>query len=153
MSAAAVYAWPDSAISEEAQQTACHDSSVVVARRFWDLEDAFFASRAANWDGYGASPVAVETFERARWFLAAIPEAWPSPEVAPEPDGALAFEWARGRRWVFSVSVDPGGRLSYAGLFGVSRTHGVESFAGTIPDAIVGNLARLYASDAAEADK
>mgnify|MGYP001608468113 FL=1 len=99
---------------------------------------------APNWDGYGAAPVTTGVIDAARRFLAAIPETWPVPEVSAEPDGELCFEWARAPHWVFSVSVSGEGRLSYAGLFGASRAHGVEFFAGTLPEAVVVNLERLF---------
>jgi hypothetical protein len=89
----------------------------------------------------------------ARQFLSVIPEAWPSPEIAADPDGEVSFEWARSPNWVFTVSVAGDGRLSYAGMFGPNRVHGVETFAGTLPEAIVAGLARLFGSQAPDVER
>jgi hypothetical protein len=97
-----------------------------------------------DWDGYGAAPVTPQARAAAEEFLGALPTTWPPPEMAADPDGEISFEWARDPHWVFSVSVSPEGRLSYAGLFGVNRVHGAESFVGQLPQAIVDNLVRFF---------
>jgi hypothetical protein len=147
---------PDPAISERAQQVRSlfddrGSALTVSARRRWALDDTWCAASAPNWDGYGAMPLSAPVLRAADLFLSAIPEAWPNPEIGADPDGEISFEWARGPHWVFTVSVAADGQLSYAGLFGSSRVHGVEAFAGTLPQAVVGGLARLFGSGAASA--
>jgi hypothetical protein len=155
MSAVALpFVGSDSAVSDEARliRSLIADRRPVdfaAARRRWALSDACTAASAPNWDGYGASAVATPAVWHAGRFLSAIPETWPSPEIGADPDGELSFEWARGPHWVFTVSVGQDGHLSYAGLFGSSRVHGMETFAGTLPQAIVDGLARLFGSGAA----
>jgi hypothetical protein len=148
---------PDPAISDWARDVrsllyASGSASTASSRRMWALDDAWQAATAADWDGYGAIPVSAPVVCAAEGFLSAIPEAWPNPEIAADPDGEISFEWARGSHWVFTVSVAGNGQLSYAGLFGSSRVHGVEAFAGTLPEAIVVGLARLFGSTAANGD-
>lgn len=63
--------------------------------------------------------------------------------MAVHPDGEIEFEWYRGPRWLLTVSVGKTGALSYAGLFGRNKVHGVEQFSEGLPDAIVQNLGRL----------
>jgi hypothetical protein len=145
-------AGPDPTVSYKAVACATELSRsepATVFRRVWSVLDAYREASLPDWDGYGAVPVPRTVMDAACCFLAAVPETWPSPEVYAEPDGELSFEWARGPHWVFSVSVGRTNRLSYAGLFGSNRVHGVESFAGTLPEAIVVNLARLLSSTAA----
>jgi hypothetical protein len=145
---------PDPAQSSEARLIRSlvgdrQSADLTKARRRWALADACSAASVPNWDGYGAAPVVAPTTWHAERFLASIPEAWPNPEIDADPDGEVSFEWARSAHWVFTVSVAENGRLSYAGLFGSSRVHGVETFAGTLPRAIVEGLVRLFGSTAA----
>jgi hypothetical protein len=96
-----------------------------------------------GWDGYGAQPVNEETLERVVAFLRALPENVPVPDLVPEPDGEVSVEWQNGPRRVFSVSIGPHGRLSYAGLLGASRWHGVDLFFGAVPPEIIRGIARV----------
>ena len=144
------FAGPDPALSERARALrsllhAPDSASPASLRRTWALDDAWQAATTPGWDGYGAAPVSAEALWAAQRFLSVIPEAWPSPEITADPDGEISFEWARGPHWVFTVSVASEGQLSYAGLFGSNRVHGTETFVGTLPEAIVVGLARLFA--------
>ena len=65
-----------------------------------------------------------------------------------DPDGEIEFEWFRGPRWLFTVSVGRTGALSYAGLFGRNKTHGVEQLVEGLPEAIAQNLRRLLGHEA-----
>lgn len=108
------------------------------------LEDAFVESSSENWDSYGAMAVSPITYSHARRLLLALPTTLPVPDIAVEPDGEFAFEWFRGLRRVFSVSVGRDNELTYAGLFGRSKVHGTEYFADELPKPIIENLVRLF---------
>jgi len=112
------------------------------------LEELAQACATPGWDSYDGTPVSRATLQGAREFCDALPEEWPAPEISADPDGAISFEWARDPHWVFTLSVAGDGQISYAGLFGASRVHGVEPFRGTIPDAIRAGLERLFRSTA-----
>ena len=101
---------------------------------------------AANWDGYGASPVAKQTYSHARSFLDALPVGTPVPTVGAEPDGHLTFEWYRSPRRLLSVSVSPEGELHYAALIGPAKAYGTEPFASEAPQAILDLIRRVIAS-------
>ena len=73
-----------------------------------------------------------------------LPSTVPAPEVAVEPDGMVAFEWYEEPRWVFSVSFETNGELVYAGLFGNSKTHGMECFGEQLPQSILDSIHRVY---------
>lgn len=87
---------------------------------------------SANWDGYGAIPVARETFMRACNFLEALPLGTTAPSVGVEPDGNLTLEWYRSPRRILSVSISPEGELHYAALLGHRKIYGTEPFCGEL---------------------
>jgi hypothetical protein len=91
-----------------------------------------------NWDGYGAAPVATETYQLAYRFLEALPLGTPAPTVGAEPDGHLTLEWHRSPRRTLSVSITPDGELHYAALLpGPSRDYGTRPFIGDVPARIL----------------
>lgn len=47
----------------------------------------------ANWDGYGALPISVETKTNALSAIRSILPVAPTPEINPNPNGTLSFEW------------------------------------------------------------
>lgn len=139
----------DLAFSEEAQTLrerlaprVFAGSSILLSRRLETLAELRRAADAGELDPTVTRP-SPETFDVTEAFIAALPANIPDPDLVPEPDGELAVEWQFGRRWVFSVSIGPRHRLSYAGLFGGNRSHGAEQFTGEIPEAIKSGLSRL----------
>lgn len=107
------------------------------------LRAAYIRALAPDWDGGGADPVDVSTFEYTLQLIALLPADLPVPDVFPEADGELALEWDFGPRNVFSVSVGRDGTLTFAGLFGRSKLHGVEYLGDRIPEAIWICLSKL----------
>ena len=106
------------------------------------LDEAFLQATDANWDGEGAPAADLLGYAYARNFLALLPSSTPNPEAYVDPDGEICFEWYYGPRSVFSVSIGRDGTLTYAGLFGTSKNHGVEPFTDAIPNAIATNIGR-----------
>lgn len=96
-----------------------------------------------NWDGYDASPVSELGYIKAKQFLELLPTSIPMPEIAVDPDGDISFEWYCGTNNLFSVSVSGTEELTYAGIFGINKVHGVEYFGDHIPRFILINLQRL----------
>ena len=91
-----------------------------------------------NWDGYGAAPVADETYRLAYRFLEALPLGTPAPTVGAEPDGHLTLEWHRSPRRTLSVSISSEGELHFAALLpGPSRDYGTRPFIGDVPARIL----------------
>lgn len=109
------------------------------------LREVFEECSEDNWDGYGASAVSINTYLESRRFLQALPTTIPIPEITVDPDGEIAFEWYVRPRRVLSVSVGSDNILTYAGIFGISKTHGTEYFREELPAAILSNLQRLFA--------
>lgn len=127
----------------------CSKRSVVVdeprQRATAALQIAFEEAREPNWDGEGAAPANLLSFKYAQAFLAARSPAIPKPDVYVDSDGELRLEWYGGPRSVFSVSIGADGTLTYAGLFGVYKTHGVEMFTESIPPDIERSILRARA--------
>lgn len=111
-------------------------------RAFEALKQAFVEATVENWDGEGAEPADPMSYHYALLFAQSLPGWAPNPDASVDPDGEICLEWGRGRRSIFSVSVGRDGTLTYAGLFGVSKQHGVESFADDIPPAILSGIRR-----------
>lgn len=100
-----------------------------------------------NWDGYDAEPITQKTLLEAEKFIELLPSSLNVPEIIPEPTGEIAFEWYRGKRFVFIASV--GGNnfnlITYAGLFGkTSKIHGTEYLGDKFPTNVIGNIHRLF---------
>jgi hypothetical protein len=107
------------------------------------LYSVFEECSQQNWDGYSGLPVSYESFLKAKQFIEDFPLSLPAPEISVDPDGEITFEWYRAPRKVFSVSIGPNNRLSYAGLFGASKTYGTETFHDGIPRVVLDNVQRL----------
>jgi hypothetical protein len=99
--------------------------------------------KIANWDGYNAFPVQVQTFRNTYFLIEALPLGVSLPSVGVEPDGHLTLEWYRHPRWTLSVSISPEGILYYASLFGDSVERGSEVFVGKVPQAILDLIQRV----------
>jgi hypothetical protein len=97
-----------------------------------------------NWDSEGARPVNERTYAEALKFLAALPLTIRVPDVIPEPNGSIGFEWRYGPNAIFVAAVDGTQKISYAGLYGRgSSAHGTENFIDAIPETIMSNLQRV----------
>jgi len=113
---------------------------------FHALAKACSRARVVNWDGEGARPVEASTIYHAIRFLRMLVLSVPMPDIYPEPDGELAFEWDEGPRAVFSVSVGRDGTLTFAGLFGHNKRHGTEVLEDFIPLDIAHGIRRALTS-------
>lgn len=111
-------------------------------RAFDALQAAYAGAQSEDWDSEGSAPVEPSTFMHAYNFLAALPTHTPAPDVAIDPDGEISFEWDGGSRKVFSVSVGSDGTLTFAGLFGHSRVHGLDHFVDSVPTTVSAGIER-----------
>lgn len=109
------------------------------------LLEAYCHAINENWDGEGAAAADPISYGFASSVLDALPGWVPNPDVYVDPDGEFCVEWDNGPRSVFSVSVGRDGTLTYAGLFGSRKSHGVEPFTDSLPLIITQNLARTVA--------
>ncbi len=110
------------------------------------LEEIFRECSEEGWDGYDALPITEEAYLEAERLIKSLPitSFIPMPEITPEPNGEIAFEWTKGNRQIFVVSVSGKNEIVYAGLFGVNKTYGTEYFGDSLPSRLIENLRRLY---------
>jgi len=111
------------------------------------LKAVYTVVQTENWDGEGAARVEPSTFDYAKQFLDALPSSIPVPEIVADIDGEILFEWNQCRRQNLSVSVGRDGTLTYAGLFGYRKKHGVEYIQEGLPMDIADCLKRLTPSN------
>ena len=72
-----------------------------------ELDSIFAECSAPNWDGYDGEPISLKTLKNAYMLMESLPDWAIIPNVMPEPDGCIAFEWEDGRgNWII-VSVGP----------------------------------------------
>jgi len=110
-----------------------------------ELLDAALEASALGWDGYGAQPVNREAYALARRFIQALPTTVPKPEIGVENDGEVALDWLFGAGLVFSVSIGPRGRLTFASVIGNRAIQGTEWLDDGIPAALLDELTRVAA--------
>ena len=115
--------------------------SIFMAEPYWKANDALLTAyhnaQNENWDGYGAKRASPIAYAYAQRFLRMLPMNVPVPDVLVDPDGEISFEWDKGARQVFSVSVGDRRELTYAAILGGSKHHGVVSFSDEIPKNIL----------------
>ena len=98
-----------------------------------------------NWDGYDAKRISVGTYLEAIKLAELIPSELPLPEVVPEPNGDIAFEWYRGKRFLFVLSVEGNNIINYAGLFGsATRIYGSEYVTDELPASVLERIQHLF---------
>lgn len=98
-----------------------------------------------NWDGYSAAPIDTNTIEHARRFARRLPPTEPPPEVAPEPDGSVGFDWYAENGDEFAVSVDATNKVAYSGLFSDGgRIRGIAEFSEVMPAEILAVLEKRF---------
>ncbi|HLF89550.1 MAG TPA: hypothetical protein VI451_11425 [Anaerolineales bacterium] len=111
------------------------------------LEEVAQEANEPNWDGYNGIAVNALSLYQASEFLNALPASIPTPEIGVDPDGEISFDWYRGKNHLFSVSVGETGKLTFAGIFGLSKIHGVEYMGDVIPGIILLNIQRVLGED------
>ena len=110
-----------------------------------DLYNIYRECSESDWDNNGTNPINEQTYLEATKLLDTLPSELPLPEVIPEPTGNIAFEWYKGKRNVYVISVGGESTIEYAGLFGRhSKTYGAEYFSGELPGLIISHILRLF---------
>jgi hypothetical protein len=89
------------------------------------IAEAVAQASELDWDGDGGLPIASATAARARDFLTALPEWCPDPEVSPEPEGTIAFDWRPTADSALSVSISASEKIGYSWVSGGESSYGV----------------------------
>lgn len=109
-----------------------------------ELNNIYEDCSQPNWDSYGATPIDIETYRESLRFIEYLPKDIPCPELTPEPDGEVSFEWFISNQKLFSVSIGRNGELSYAGIYGIIKAHGAEFLGDELPKTIFENIKRVF---------
>lgn len=97
-----------------------------------------------DWDANESKAVNPSAVWIATDFIRALPDNFPMPEAAAEPDGSVSLDWMQSRNRMFSLSVDNGNRLAYAWLDGTERGHGVLNFDGVnLPSRFISEISPI----------
>jgi len=76
-----------------------------------------------DWDGNGALALNPAALGTAQDLILELPDGFPLPECAPEPDGSISLDWIISRHRLFSLSVGGSDRLACAWLDGTDKRH------------------------------
>ena len=97
-----------------------------------------------RWDGYGAAPLQPSIVPIAEAFIQALPTDYPPPDIVPESDGVVAFEWQT-TTGIISVSMDESGELPCAWIFDAGDSdHATFEFNGkSIPALLLARIQRI----------
>ncbi len=86
------------------------------------LLEVFAASAKPDWDGYAATPLSFATVLAAIRLIKLLPPSLPEPELVPESDGTIGFEWyLEELAKLFSRVVFLAARVSFRGGFAQFR--------------------------------
>jgi hypothetical protein len=110
------------------------------------LEEMWSEASRSGWDGYGAKPVNPLAYMYAQFFINALPNTAPIPEVSADSDGEVALDWFFGNQKALTVSIGPTGRCTFAWMNGQSTNRGTDWMEDDVPASIVFALAQLARS-------
>ncbi len=81
------------------------------------LNEVFAEAKIPNWDGENSESISDATYFNATKLLSVLPMILPSPEILPDNDGYIEFEWHnKGRS--FSLYVTDSNLVLYAAYYG-----------------------------------
>lgn len=120
----------------------CSPGRSYQARAFWLTEAEHELERLIEEQGEEYQ-VATATINHALRLLSSLPQNSPKPEIAIDPDGQIAIEWQRAKRWVLSATIDEQSTVYFAALLGPNRYRGAERFERILPIGLAENLERF----------
>ena len=107
------------------------------------LEETFAEFQNENWDGYGAFPVELGAYYRARCLMASLLDKFPASAVGGSPHGSITMEWMTGQRRRVMVSIGEEERIAFVAVFGEETVQGVAGFIRDVPREVTALLSRL----------
>ena len=98
-----------------------------------------------DWDGCGALPVSEGAVSEATRSLELLSNSnLPMPQISPEVDGGIEFEWYMSSDHLFTVSFNGKKILGYSGMFGEGNTfYGTSKVDSQIPAIIRWNISKF----------
>ena len=85
-----------------------------------------------------------EAYTAAQRFILSLPPGMRTPELSPDPDGCVMFEWHAAPNRTLAVSVRPDFRVDFAALLGTARIHGSEPFFSELPQSVRDLVRRIH---------
>jgi hypothetical protein len=108
-------------LSQEESTGGGDDESLTSVHQFQSLikrlNEVFTEAKKHDWDGENAEPVSDATYHNATRLLSALPVSLPSPEILPDNDGYIEFEWHKNGK-SFSLYVTDTNLVLFAGFYG-----------------------------------
>ncbi len=102
------------------------------------LTDIYYQCREPNRAGQNETSISDTVVGLAEQFIRCLPGYIQMPEISPEPDGSLYFEWFQQPRRIMSVSIDAQGLVSWSVLYGREDPRGSFIFTGNdIPEIVL----------------
>lgn len=98
-----------------------------------------------DWDGYNSKPINEDAAETAWKFLDALPFTVDPPDVSPNPNGNITFEWYRSPRKLLSIDINSEGILYFAAVIGNDEIWGKTQFRVDFPAQIMDLIGRIIA--------
>lgn len=77
-----------------------------------------------GWDGESAMPISARAVEHAKLVINSLPFTVGIPDIIPQSNGKLAFEWYRGPFHQLIISVGPTSNVAYSALLGSKHIMG-----------------------------
>ena len=112
-----------------------------------EIREAWKDNQAQSWDGYGAEPISKKAAEAALEFVRLLHAEIRKPDVVPESDGAMGFEW-RYKGNILVLSFLPNGSFTFAGQFpNNDKVHGSGKFDGDVPAVVETLLDKYFCED------
>lgn len=90
-----------------------------------------------GWDGYGATPISGEVYFQVATLINNFPVGLSAPELVPENDGAITFEWHNNYKQEISISINPNNVMYYAFVDGSEKKNGAYVFQESLPPFLI----------------
>ena len=111
---------------------------------FDEILEVWREHQEVGWDGESAPPVSRDAVSTALEFARLLPLELEKPEVVPENDGSIGFEW-RSDDCILAMSFLPNGYYTFAGHFPKKqKLHGSGQFDDTVPSEVWARLEKHF---------
>ncbi|MEW8509139.1 MAG: hypothetical protein AB2598_20855 [Candidatus Thiodiazotropha sp.] len=110
-----------------------------------ELLEIYGDCSTSNWDGYDALPITRKAVLEAKRFISAMPIWMPTPEIVPEPNGDVGFQWSFGKDRILTVSFSGNNIVTYASILGSPerKKYGSEIFNDSIPEEVIEGVGKI----------
>lgn len=123
------------------------ESQIDRSEVFAEIEEVKSDCASDGWDTPTSKAISKGVIDLASEIVGLFPSVSPNPDVIPEKDGALAFEWNSPRGY-FILSINLNGILYYISKIGERKARGSQDHIPNETQALMGLfLNRLYPSD------